>query len=166
MIACVILFCICRRVTKDDSDHLIETSSIQLSEKNNRRQCIYYCQSGDEYGHFEKFCEKFLPGILIKEIESGQSSPQRLALVLFPSSANRQDPTNSLKQLLTDTLFNYQISDPDEIWIVQVSFDENNGDDPTNLMDRDTFEYAKADRPENIVWFINIVYKTNFEFST
>lgn len=71
---------------------------------------IYYCQSGDEYGHFEKFCEKFLPGILIKEIESGQSSPQRLALVLFPSSANRQDPTNSLKQLLTDALFNYQIS--------------------------------------------------------
>lgn len=57
-------------------------------------------------------------------------------------------------------------SDPDEIWIVQVSFDENNGNDPKNLMDRDTFEYAKADRLENIVWFINIVYKTNFEFST
>lgn len=71
---------------------------------------IYYCQSEDEYGLFEKFCEKFLPGILIKEIESGQSSPQRLALVLFSSSANRQDPKNSLKQLLTDTIFNYQIS--------------------------------------------------------
>lgn len=71
---------------------------------------IYYCQSGDEYGHFKKFCEKFLPGILIQEIESGQSSPQRLALVLFSSSENRQDPKNSLKQLLTDTLLKYQIS--------------------------------------------------------
>lgn len=32
---------------------------------------IYYCELEDEYGYFEKFCEKFFLGILIKEIELG-----------------------------------------------------------------------------------------------
>lgn len=31
-------------------------------------------------------------------------------------------------------------------------------------MDKDIFEYVKVDCLENIVWFINIVYKINFEF--
>lgn len=76
---------------------------------------------------------------------------------IFKHKINTATLSNFVK-LIMFCLF----SDPDEIWIVQVSFDENNGDDPKNLMDRDTFE---ADRPENIVWFINIIYKTNFEFS-
>lgn len=53
----------------------------------------------------------------------------------------------------------------DDIVLIQISFDGNNIDDPTNLMTDNTFERIQMRLKRKFVWYINIVYtgKHNFQ---
>lgn len=71
---------------------------------------IYYCQKKNGDGKFEKFCKIFLPNDFeVKELRCKDPIPDRLFLVFFLPSVNRQNNVDVLYDFVTNMIELFQI---------------------------------------------------------
>lgn len=69
---------------------------------------LFYCQQNTGDKTFEKFCQTFLPDVVVKEIESGYINEKNIVLVILLPSCNRQNHSGVLIRLINETAEKYE----------------------------------------------------------
>lgn len=126
--------------------------------------CIYYCKKDTEDDTFTRFCRIFLPNLVVKELQTGQTSDSRLFLVLNLPIENRQNREEVLSNLISQICAKYQLKGSMDISLVQISFDGNCSWNPPYLMDRNMFEKLQNASGMNFNSYVNIIYTDAFHF--
>lgn len=165
VICVILLYNSCRKKQKDKLDHWTEASHNQIRERISEEKIIDYCKSDDENEDFENFCKQFLPNdITVKKIRQRQQSPKLLAMVLIPIVDGRDNLLEYLRKLIEDTISNNHINEDEKIWLVHISHDGNNKDDPIHVMRKELFQDVIRNIKNNIIGVINIVYDVTSSF--
>lgn len=65
---------------------------------------IYYYQTEGGNRHFQNFCDTLLKHLTVKELELKEPIPERLFLVFFLPSVNRQNKVDVISRFITKTM--------------------------------------------------------------
>lgn len=64
---------------------------------------IFYYQKDKGNEHFQKFCDTFLKHLKVQELEFQEPIPERLFLVFFLPSVNRQNKVDVISSFIVET---------------------------------------------------------------